>query len=75
MDLAEISPDLKNLTGKCYVSRSVRVSSGFGEKIRDRTNLDRILEKKTLPPTGEVVGLAIGRLWSGRIYLVGRATS
>ena len=33
MDLAEISPDLKTLTGKCYIARSVRVSSGFGEKI------------------------------------------
>ena len=38
MDLVEISPDLKILVGKCYVSRSVRVFSGFGEKIRDRTN-------------------------------------
>ena len=37
MDLAEISLDLKNLTGKCYIARSIRVSSGFGEKIRDRT--------------------------------------
>ena len=37
MDLAEISPDLKNIVGKCYIARSVRVSSGFGEKIRDQT--------------------------------------
>ena len=38
MDLAEIWPDLKNLAGKCYRARSIRVSSGFGEKIRDRTD-------------------------------------
>ena len=37
-DLAKISPDLSNLARKCYVSRLVRVSSGFGVKIRDRTD-------------------------------------
>ena len=38
MDLAKISPNLKNFTGKCYVSRLIQVSSGFGEKIQDRTD-------------------------------------
>ena len=47
MDLVEISLNFKNLAGKCYISRSVRVSSGFGEKIRGQTQLDRIWEKKT----------------------------
>ena len=38
MNLVEISPDLKIIAGKCYVSRLVRVFSGFGEKIRDQTD-------------------------------------
>ena len=57
MDLAEISRDLKNLAGKCYVSRSVQVSSGFREKIRDQTNQIRFWRKNP-PPTAGVVELA-----------------
>lgn len=38
MDLAKISLDLKNLAEKYYASRSVQVSSGFGEKIQDWTD-------------------------------------
>ena len=34
-EMAKISPDLKNLAGKCSLSQSIQVSSGFGEKIRD----------------------------------------
>ena len=32
-EMAEISPDLKNLARKCSLSHSVQVSSSFGEKI------------------------------------------
>ena len=45
MDLAEISLDLKNFARKCYVSWSVWISLGFGEKIQDRTNQIRFWTK------------------------------
>ena len=69
MDLVESLPDLKILAGKCYVSRSVWVFSGFGEKIRDR--IDQIeFWKKDPSSTAGVVGLAGGRFGSDRIYRV-----
>ena len=46
MDLAEISSDLKNLSEKCYIAQSVRVSSGFREKIRDQTAQIEFLRRK-----------------------------
>ena len=46
MDLAEISLDLKNLAGKCYIARLIQVSSGFGEKIRDRTAQIKFSKRK-----------------------------
>ena len=46
MDLAKISPDLKNLVRNCYVSRLVQVSLGFGEKIRDQTEQIRFWRRK-----------------------------
>ena len=45
MDLVEISLDLKNFARKCYVSWSVWISLGFGEKIQDRTNQIRFWTK------------------------------
>ena len=73
MDLAKISPDLKNLAGKCYRARSVRVSSGFGERFEIELPRSDSREEN-LPPTTGVVGSASGRSGSGRIYQVGRAT-
>ena len=71
MDLVESLLDLKILTGKCYVSRLVRVFSGFEEKIRDR--IDQIgFWKKDPPPTVGVVGLAGDQSGSDRIYRVDR---
>ena len=69
MDLVESLPDLKILAGKCYVSRSVWVFSGFGEKIRDRTDQIEFWKKDPLSTAG-VVGLAGGRFGSDRIYRV-----
>ena len=48
MDLAKISPDLKNLVRNCYVSRLIRVSSGFREKIRDRTKQIEFWRRKPI---------------------------
>ena len=59
MDLAEILPDLKNLAGKCYIARSVRVSSGFGEKIQDRTTQIGFWKRK---PVADRRSNRVGRL-------------
>ena len=66
MDLVEISPDLKILVGKCYVSRSVQVLGRRSETEPTRSDSG----KKDPPPTAAVVESDGGRPGSDWTYRV-----
>ena len=47
MDVAEISSNLKNFSGKCSIPQFDQVSSCFGEKTRQPTRCFQVLEAET----------------------------
>ena len=68
LDLVEISPDLKILADKCYVSRSVWVFLGFGEKIRGRTDQIEFWKKR---PTADCRSSWVGQVPIGFTWWIG----
>ena len=73
LEMAEISLDLKHLAGKCFISQSGRVSSGFGKKIRDQTNNFGFW--RTRPAVDHRSSKwAVDQHGFSRIYRVGQAT-
>lgn len=73
LEMAKISPNIKNLVGQCSISQSYWVSLSFGRRSETEPTVSAYRELDP-PPTTGVVGSAGGRPRSYQIYKVGQAT-
>lgn len=69
LEMAKISPNIKNLVGQCSISQSYWVSLSFGRRSETEPTVSAYRELDPPPTTG-----VVGSAKSYQIYKVGQAT-